>query len=67
MPAKQGTRKSWGPPRKAENRQMAWGWSDVNSWYKNDLGRVAQNWPFTLLEYWRRTRRPNPTECEFLD
>ena len=27
------------------NRQMAWGASDVNSWYKNATGRVAQNWP----------------------
>jgi 4-hydroxyacetophenone monooxygenase len=41
----------------AANRQMSWGWSDVSSWYKNDLGRVAQNWPFTLLEYWQRTRQ----------
>lgn len=40
----------------AENRRMAWGWSPVNSWYKNQFGRVAQNWPFTLLEYWRRTK-----------
>jgi 4-hydroxyacetophenone monooxygenase len=41
----------------AENRAMAWGWSDVSSWYKNDLGRVSQNWPFTLLEYWQRTKQ----------
>ena len=41
----------------AENKAMAWGWSDVRSWYKNDLGRVAQNWPFTLLEYWQRTKQ----------
>jgi 4-hydroxyacetophenone monooxygenase len=46
------------------NRQMAWGASDVNSWYKNDLGRVAQNWPFTLLEYWQRTLAPAPDEYE---
>jgi 4-hydroxyacetophenone monooxygenase len=48
----------------AENRRMAWGWSDVNSWYKNDLGRVAQNWPFTLLEYWQRTLRPDPDDFD---
>ncbi len=41
---------------------MAWGWSDVNSWYKNDHGRVAQNWPFTLLEYWQRTLAPDPDD-----
>jgi 4-hydroxyacetophenone monooxygenase len=49
----------------AENRQMAWGWSDVNSWYKNDLGRVAQNWPFTLLEYWDRTAHPSADDYDF--
>jgi 4-hydroxyacetophenone monooxygenase len=49
----------------AENKRMAWGWSDVNSWYKNANGRVAQNWPFTLLEYWRRTIRPDPGDFEF--
>ena len=44
----------------AGNGRMAWGKSDVNSWYKNDHGHVAQNWPFTLLEYWQRTLRPDP-------
>jgi 4-hydroxyacetophenone monooxygenase len=48
----------------AENRAMAWGWSDVNSWYKNAHGRVSQNWPFTLLEYWQRTREPDPQDFE---
>jgi 4-hydroxyacetophenone monooxygenase len=50
----------------AGNRAMAWGVSKVNSWYKNDSGRVAQNWPFTLLEYWQRTQRPEPEEFEFI-
>ena len=48
----------------AENRLMAWGWSDVNSWYKNEHGRVAQNWPFTLLEYWQRTHAPDPSDYD---
>jgi 4-hydroxyacetophenone monooxygenase len=47
-----------------QNRNMAWGWSDVNSWYKNKGGRITQNWPFTLLEYWERTRQPDPGEFE---
>lgn len=38
------------------NRRMAWGASSVNSWYKNATGRTAQNWPFSLLDYWRETR-----------
>jgi 4-hydroxyacetophenone monooxygenase len=50
----------------AGNRQMAWGVSKVNSWYKNEYGRVAQNWPFTLLEYWQQTRTPNPADYELL-
>jgi 4-hydroxyacetophenone monooxygenase len=48
----------------AGNRSMAWGASDVNSWYKNEFGRVAQNWPFTLLEYWRQTRRADPDDYQ---
>ena len=51
----------------AANRRMAWGWSDVNSWYKNDRGRVAQNWPFTLLEYWQRTLAPDAGEYQLID
>jgi 4-hydroxyacetophenone monooxygenase len=51
----------------AENARMAWGWSDVNSWYKNEHGHVAQNWPFTLLEYWKRTRAPVADEYAFED
>jgi 4-hydroxyacetophenone monooxygenase len=46
----------------AENKAMAWGWSDVSSWYKNEHGHVAQNWPFTLLEYWQRTLEPDADE-----
>ena len=48
------------------NAQMAWGISRVNSWYKNPKGRVTQNWPLPLIDYWRRTRHPNPTDFEFL-
>ncbi len=46
----------------AENLAMAWGWSSVSSWYKNDLGRVSQNWPFTLLEYWQRTKQADAAD-----
>ncbi len=41
------------------NQQMAWGVSDVNTWYRNTKGRIAQNWPFDLVRYWRQTREPN--------
>ena len=50
----------------AGNLRMAWGVSRVNSWYKNDTGRVAQNWPFSLLEYWQQTKTPDPADYELL-
>lgn len=49
----------------AGNRAMAWGVSEVNSWYKNASGRVAQNWPFSLLEYWRQTRDVAPSDYDW--
>ena len=42
------------------NQGMAWGVATVNSWYRNRKGRVSQNWPFSLLEYWQQTREPEP-------
>ena len=50
------------------NSRMAWGApsaAHVNSWYKSPSGRVAQNWPFTLLEYWRQTKEPRPGDYVF--
>ncbi|NNN21387.1 MAG: NAD(P)/FAD-dependent oxidoreductase, partial [Acidimicrobiales bacterium] len=49
------------------NQKMAWGASSVNSWYKNSKGRVSQNWPYTLHEYWRRTSNLSPEDFEFID
>jgi 4-hydroxyacetophenone monooxygenase len=46
----------------AANAQMAWGAPQVTSWYKNDLGRVSQNWPFPLVDYWVATLAPNPAD-----
>lgn len=42
----------------AENAKMAWGQPGVSSWYKNAFGRVSQNWPFALVDYWAATRAP---------
>jgi 4-hydroxyacetophenone monooxygenase len=50
----------------AENLRMAWGVSTVNSWYKSESGRVAQNWPFPLLEFWKRTREVDAADYELL-
>lgn len=49
----------------AANRKRTWGVSKVNSWYKNEKGRVTQNWPFNLIEYWKQTRKPDAADYEF--
>ncbi len=49
------------------NLNMAWGAANVPTWYKNDKGRVTQNWPFTLVEFWNQTRRVNPADYTFID
>jgi 4-hydroxyacetophenone monooxygenase len=44
------------------NKGWAWGSPHVTSWYKNEAGRVTQNWPFGLIDYWRATLAPNPDD-----
>ena len=44
------------------NAKMAWGAPQVTSWYKNEKGRVSQNWPFPLVDYWTATLAPNPAD-----
>jgi 4-hydroxyacetophenone monooxygenase len=46
----------------AANRLMAWGVPQVTSWYKNAKGRVSQNWPYPLVDYWAATLKPNPDD-----
>jgi 4-hydroxyacetophenone monooxygenase len=48
----------------AMNKQMAWGVPQVTSWYKNKKGRVSQNWPWPLVDYWNATRAPNPNDYD---
>ena len=48
----------------AANAKMAWGAPGVSSWYKSGSGRVSQNWPFALVDYWSATRAPDPAEFE---
>ncbi len=48
----------------AENLKMAWGVPNAKSWYKNSLGRVSQNWPFKLVDYWHASIKPDPKDFE---
>jgi 4-hydroxyacetophenone monooxygenase len=45
-----------------ENRKMAWGLPDAKSWYKNRFGRVSQNWPWRLVDYWNATIAPDAND-----
>ena len=39
---------------------LAWGHPDVSSWYKNSQGRVVNNSPFSLHEFWQRLHDLEP-------
>ena len=62
MDCKQGVHDAFNARIDEGNLSMVWGVSKVSSWYKSASGRVAQNWPFTLLEYWQQTRAVNPAD-----
>jgi 4-hydroxyacetophenone monooxygenase len=49
------------------NLRRVWGVAHVNTWYKNAKGRVTQNWPFSLQEYWDRSRRPDPDDYDYYE
>jgi 4-hydroxyacetophenone monooxygenase len=46
------------------NARMVWGVADVPTWYRNKHGRVTQNWPFDLHDYWSRTLEPDLSDYE---
>ncbi|ANS28834.1 putative flavin-containing monooxygenase [Rhodococcus opacus] len=43
----------------AGNRRRTWGVAKVHTWYRNRFGRATQVWPFSLLEFYQLTRRPD--------
>ena len=49
-----------------ENALMAWGASSVSSWYKNDQGRVTQNWPLSIDAFFKMTEKPCLNDFEFM-
>lgn len=44
------------------NAKMAWGAPNVTSWFKNARGRVSQNWPHRIVDYWNGTHS-DPSAC----
>ena len=49
----------------AGNARTAWGAPGVRSWYKNESGRVTQNWPYRLLDFWKQTRSADAADYLF--
>ena len=49
------------------NRGMAWGQSGVNTWYKNQAGRITQNWPFRLVDFWKQSLAPSAEDYRFTE
>jgi len=39
-----------------EVEQYVWTHPGMDSWYKNDVGRITTNLPWRLVDYWHRTR-----------
>lgn len=50
----------------AVNAEMPWGYSEANTWYRNAKGRVAQNWPLRLIDFWNQSREVKPEAYELL-
>jgi 4-hydroxyacetophenone monooxygenase len=62
MEVKRGVHDAFNVRVDEANKGWAWGSENVTSWYKNEFGRVSQNWPFGLIDYWRATLAPNPDD-----
>lgn len=62
MEVKPGVHDDFNARVDAENLKMAWGVPSAKSWYKNAIGRVSQNWPFKLVDYWNATIKPDPKD-----
>ena len=65
MECKQGPFETYNEQIDFDNERMAWGASNVNAWYKNSKGRVTQNWPGTLVEFWQQSKEMNPEDYIF--
>jgi 4-hydroxyacetophenone monooxygenase len=50
----------------AANAEMPWGYAKANSWYRNAKGRVAQNWPLRLIDFWNQSREVRPNAYDIL-
>lgn len=47
--------------------RMVWSDPGLTNWYKNASGRITTNSPWRLVEYWERTRDPDPKAFTFTE
>jgi 4-hydroxyacetophenone monooxygenase len=45
--------------------RTVWALPGVSNWYKNRAGRITQNSPWTMCEYWHMTKDMNPADYVF--
>ena len=64
MSCRRDVHERYGRDMEEGNARMVWGVADVPTWYRNERGRVTQNWPYDLHTYWDRTREPDLADYE---
>jgi cation diffusion facilitator CzcD-associated flavoprotein CzcO len=51
--------------RETQARFAGTAWTDCDSWYRDEDGRIVANWPGYMREYLERTRKFDPAEYVF--
>ena len=52
--------------REVQARFAGTAWTQCNSWYRDETGRIVTNWPGYMDEYVRRLRDLDPGDFEFV-
>jgi len=47
-------------------RRMAWAQPHARNWYRSEAGRVASTSPYRLVDYWKMTFAPDPSDFHFI-
>jgi 4-hydroxyacetophenone monooxygenase len=51
----------------AANNRMVWSHKGMTNWYKNRKGRITQNSPWSMGDYWQMTKEIDPNDYLFDD
>jgi len=52
--------------RETQARFAGTAWTECDSWYRDERGRIVANWPGYMREYAERTERLDPAEFELI-